>query len=501
LENNGGGTLTQAVLAGSPAIDYIPEVKCVVTADQRGIPRPQDSNGDGTAACEIGAYEVGDSDGVSDAVENGAPNGGDGNGDGVLDSLQANVASLPNLVDGQYITLVSPAGTQLADVTTIDNPSPGDTPPDVDFPVGFVSFNVQGIAPGGATTATLLLPLGTTVETYYKYGPTPDNLDDHWYEFLFDGTTGAELGSSQVVLHLVDGVRGDSDLSENGVVTEPGAPTHYLVMPVSIDIRPGSSRNLINLRSNRAVPVAIFSATNFDATMVNPATVTLAQAPVAMRHGRYRTLFWDVNRDRLTDLIVLFDTDQMQLGRDDTLAVLEGATYAGLSIRGSDSVIVIPRLPHLPDVPSGGCLEETHPAWTRRGLWIPYFQSSASGGMVYVHVGSRPRPNTYMELTFGGDGFALIYHKSPYGGIANLYVDDMRTPYAQIDMYAEEDLWLGDAVLQVSGLDPETVHVLRIVPTGDANPLARGAVITIDRVDLPVYDDACNGNGFPMPDE
>jgi hypothetical protein len=106
-----------------------------------------------------------------------------------------------------------------------------------------------------------------------------------------------------------------------------------------------------------------------------------------------------------------------------------------------------------------------------------------------------------MELTFGGDGFALIYHKSPYGGIANLYVDDMRTPYAQIDMYAEEDLWLGDAVLQVSGLDPETVHVLRIVPTGDANPLARGAVITIDRVDLPVYDDACNGNGFPMPDE
>ena len=65
-----------------------------------------------------------DLDGVTDPVENGAPNGGDGNRDGMLDRLQANVTSLPNGVDGSYVTLVSPATTRLVDVRAVENPSP-----------------------------------------------------------------------------------------------------------------------------------------------------------------------------------------------------------------------------------------------------------------------------------------------------------------------------------------------------------------------------------------
>jgi hypothetical protein len=62
------------------------------------------------------------------------------------------------------------------------------------------------------------------VNTYYKYGPTLDSPAPHWYEFLFDGTTGAEILSDRVVLHFVDGQRGDDDLAANGQIVEPGAP-------------------------------------------------------------------------------------------------------------------------------------------------------------------------------------------------------------------------------------------------------------------------------------
>ncbi len=57
LADNGGPTFTQALLAGSPAIDAIPLAHCnnadgnPLTTDQRGVARPQG------AACDIGAYE------------------------------------------------------------------------------------------------------------------------------------------------------------------------------------------------------------------------------------------------------------------------------------------------------------------------------------------------------------------------------------------------------------------------------------------------------------
>jgi hypothetical protein len=51
LADNGGPTLTHALLAGSPAIDAGDDITCTAT-DQRGVNRPQGTH------CDIGAYEA-----------------------------------------------------------------------------------------------------------------------------------------------------------------------------------------------------------------------------------------------------------------------------------------------------------------------------------------------------------------------------------------------------------------------------------------------------------
>ncbi|HKF93241.1 MAG TPA: choice-of-anchor Q domain-containing protein [Gammaproteobacteria bacterium] len=59
LASNGGPMQTYALVTGSPAIDAVNNGTCPPPAtDQRGIGRPQDGNGDGDPACDIGAYEL-----------------------------------------------------------------------------------------------------------------------------------------------------------------------------------------------------------------------------------------------------------------------------------------------------------------------------------------------------------------------------------------------------------------------------------------------------------
>ncbi len=57
LSDNGGSTLTHALLPGSPAIDTAIDSRCPAT-DQRGLDRPVDGDGDRVATCDVGAFEL-----------------------------------------------------------------------------------------------------------------------------------------------------------------------------------------------------------------------------------------------------------------------------------------------------------------------------------------------------------------------------------------------------------------------------------------------------------
>ena len=108
----------------------------------------------------------------------------------------------------------------------IENPSPSDSPSGLDFNQEFFDFTITGLAVGEHTTVSLYLPAGTAPTTYYRYGPTPADGTDHWYEFMYDSLTdtGAVINGNEITLHFVDGDRGDDDLTANGTIVDAGGP-------------------------------------------------------------------------------------------------------------------------------------------------------------------------------------------------------------------------------------------------------------------------------------
>lgn len=224
-------TITQDPAAGTTVGLGVNDVSMTVT-DNAGNP----------TTCTVRVTVAGgtcdqDADGIDGTVEDGAPNNGDGNNDGILDSEQVNVSSLPN-ISGDYITIVSPDGTTLASVSAMDNPSPGDAPEGATFPAGFLEFDVTDVPTGGAVTVQIILnlPPGNEINSYWKYGPTPDAPTPHWYEFLFNGTTGAQISGNTITLQFVDGQRGDGDLAANGIVADPGAPAVFQEGPGPVTV-------------------------------------------------------------------------------------------------------------------------------------------------------------------------------------------------------------------------------------------------------------------------
>ena len=165
-----------------------------------------------------------DDDRVADFVEDGAPNGGDGNGDEILDSLQGNVASFTDL-NGGYLTIETDSGVPISVIDTnfSELPLPGQGVVDgQNFAHGFISFE---LCANTGTTARIILPEGEEPDAYIMYGPTPDNTAPHYYNFSYDGETGAEFDGNVITLHFVDGKRGDADLDgTNNAIFDPGAP-------------------------------------------------------------------------------------------------------------------------------------------------------------------------------------------------------------------------------------------------------------------------------------
>jgi hypothetical protein len=132
-----------------------------------------------------------------------------------------------------------------------------------------------------------------------------------------------------------------STVAVEGIATNDVPPSEALTVP--IDIKPGSAINSVNLGSNGVVPVAILSTPTFDATKVDPGSVTLAGASVKLKgKGSYQASFQDVNGDGRQDLVVQVVIQALELTAGDTRAFLEGKTFGGQRILGVDTIRVVP---------------------------------------------------------------------------------------------------------------------------------------------------------------
>ncbi|MBI4659959.1 MAG: hypothetical protein HY735_14050 [Verrucomicrobia bacterium] len=146
-------------------------------------------------------------------------------------------------------------------------------------------------------------------------------------------------GAFQSVEVTAGGVGGS--VVVDGFVLVPGVPV--LTITASIDIKPGTLDNTVNLSSQGTLPVAILSSSDFDAPSVDAASVTLAGAVVKIRrNGTPLAASEDVNGDGLLDVVVHILTSELQIGEGETRAVLTAMDLTGgIILRGSDTISVV----------------------------------------------------------------------------------------------------------------------------------------------------------------
>jgi hypothetical protein len=160
-------------------------------------------------------------------------------------------------------------------------------------------------------------------------------------------------------------------------IAYPLTCSRRLVVNVDIDVKPGNEPNTLNPDNEGTILAAILSSPDFDAAFVDPTTVTLAQAPVrTIGQRKLDVQFKDVNNDGRADMLLRFNTADMELPHDMTEAVLEGALLDGTPIRGVDSLRIVPTTPvTLLSIPDGA----TSSLSTVTLVWSP-----AMGGVCYL---------------------------------------------------------------------------------------------------------------------
>jgi hypothetical protein len=274
---------------------------------------------------------------------------GDFNGDGKPDLACANesgagVSVLINTSAAGNTPAGANVNVQPADSTT------GTTPVSLTFSqvtqVGETSLSTSDSGPAPPSGFQLGSPatyyeLTTTalfsgaVEVCVNYSGVSFQDESQLRLFHFEGGAWADRTSSVDTTNKI--------VCGNVSSLSPFAIFERAAIPVSVDIKPGGHPNTIKLGSGGSVTVAVLGRADFDAARIDPATVTLAGAPVRLKgRGVPMASLEDVNGDGRFDLVVHCATDALRLSVSDVSAVLLGRTFDGALIRGADSVRVVP---------------------------------------------------------------------------------------------------------------------------------------------------------------
>jgi alpha-tubulin suppressor-like RCC1 family protein len=110
---------------------------------------------------------------------------------------------------------------------------------------------------------------------------------------------------------------------------------------VSIDIKPNTFPNTINLKKEGSIPVAIFGTRSFDATSIDVSSLRLAGTAVVLKKkGVYQYSMVDINGDGIIDMVVHFDAKTLGPVTTDSTCVA-GQTTSGAPFEGCDFVTIV----------------------------------------------------------------------------------------------------------------------------------------------------------------
>jgi hypothetical protein len=110
------------------------------------------------------------------------------------------------------------------------------------------------------------------------------------------------------------------------------------VLTVLLNVRPRSTENRINPKSNGLIRVAILSTGDFDPGSINQASLEFGPSQ-ALAQGKGQLK--DVNGDGQADLVLHFRTQDSGIQCGDTSVSITGQTVNGNPIKGSDAITTV----------------------------------------------------------------------------------------------------------------------------------------------------------------
>ena len=192
-----------------------------------------------------------------------------------------------------------------------------------------VSADLTKLYVDGVLVSSITDPTTGTFTRADSFANKPDRI----------GSVAVPCASKRFYRGLIDEVRiyrrALSDCEIQALAGGPGC-----VVPVAIDIKPGSFPNSINPRSKGVIPVAILTTDTFDATTVDPNTVRFGAT--GTEAAPVHSALEDVDGDGDIDLILQFNTQNTGIVCGETSASLTGQTFGGQVIQGSDSIRTVP---------------------------------------------------------------------------------------------------------------------------------------------------------------
>jgi len=191
---------------------------------------------------------------------------------------------------------------------------------------------------------------GDSIEVYAAWAPSSGSLSI-WDDGHFKYTPNPGFSGSDTFRYFIRDNKGGTDYADVDITVVP------VDVPVAVDIKPQSCPNPISLHSKGVLPVAILGTEDFDVTMVDPASITLAGvSPLRWSLEDVATPFegelcacHELGPDGWSDLTLKFDVQEViaALGDPQDGDLLElaltgnlKAEFDSLPVEGSDCVLI-----------------------------------------------------------------------------------------------------------------------------------------------------------------